>query len=121
MLHHLSSTGHKQREHDTSHGSMSKTRWVVDGADGTTFELDGRKFAADDTGAPMMCNLVCQAMGRHAHIDYCRTTPGAVCSGAGIQHCTSRLSPYPDCPKDWVTHSLYWRRMGESHIFLALD
>jgi hypothetical protein len=48
--------GHTQKEHRTSHGSMSKTRWAIDGPDGTAIELEGRKFAANDEGAPM---LVC--------------------------------------------------------------
>ncbi|KAI1789533.1 hypothetical protein LXA43DRAFT_1153915 [Ganoderma leucocontextum] len=30
--------GHTQKEHDTSHGSMSKTRWAIDGPDGTILE-----------------------------------------------------------------------------------
>lgn len=34
-------SGHSQREHSTSHGSMSKTKWAVDGPSGTIFELDG--------------------------------------------------------------------------------
>jgi hypothetical protein len=33
---------------------MSRTRWAVDGPDGTTVELDGRKFGASDEGAPML-------------------------------------------------------------------
>jgi hypothetical protein len=91
---------------------MSKTRWTVDGPDGTHLELDGRKFATDDDGAPMMCNLVCQTMGRHAHIDTCRTVDGTPCEGEEIEHITTRMMPNPDVPKDWVTHSLHWRRLG---------
>ena len=52
--HLLHGIGHPQREHETSHGSMSKTQWTVDGPDGTVVELDGRKFGSNDSGAPML-------------------------------------------------------------------
>ena len=78
--------GHKQREHETSHGSMTQTRWAVDGPDGTSLELGGRKFTSNDEGAPMMCNLVCSSLGRHVHIDYCRSGGGGTCRGAEVQH-----------------------------------
>jgi hypothetical protein len=47
-------TGHSQQEHETSHGSMSRTRWAVDGPEGTAVEVDGRKFGASDEGAPLL-------------------------------------------------------------------
>jgi hypothetical protein len=37
---------------------MSRTRWAVDGPDGTAVELDGRKFGASDEGAPMLVSLI---------------------------------------------------------------
>ncbi|KAJ7252459.1 hypothetical protein C8J57DRAFT_1519796 [Mycena rebaudengoi] len=70
--------GHPQQEHETSHGSMSKTTWAVDGDNDTVLELKGRKFASNDDGAPMMCSLVCQDIGRHVHIDYCRAVEDSV-------------------------------------------
>jgi hypothetical protein len=110
-----SRTGHAEQEHETSHGSMAKTRWTIDGPDGTILELEGRKFASEDEGAPMMCSLVCQEMGRHLHVDYCRTEASKVCEGsAEVQHISTRLTPHPERPKDWVTHSLHWRRLGTS-------
>lgn len=33
---------------------MSKTRWAIDGPDGTVLELNSRKFGANDAGAPML-------------------------------------------------------------------
>lgn len=33
---------------------MSKTRWAVEGAEGTIVEVNGRKFASQDDGAPML-------------------------------------------------------------------
>ncbi|KAF7370364.1 VWFA domain-containing protein [Mycena sanguinolenta] len=105
-------SGHPQQKHETSHGSMSKTRWAVDGPDGTALELNGRKFGSNDDGAPMMCNLVCQEMGRHAHVDYCRADGVSACGGAELEHINASITPNPARPKDWVSHSLFWRRSG---------
>jgi hypothetical protein len=105
------SLGHPQQEHETHHGSMSRTRWAIDGPDGTSLELEGRKFSSNDDGAPMLCNLVCTSMGRHVHIDYCRGDP---CDNPEAQHINERMVPNPDQPKDWITHGLHWRRMGKT-------
>ncbi|KAI6111765.1 hypothetical protein EDD17DRAFT_1480234, partial [Pisolithus thermaeus] len=106
--------GHPQQEHETRHGSMSRTRWTIDGPDdGAALEIEGKRFSTNDEGAPMMCNLVCQAMGRHVHIDYCRSGQEAACVGNDeIQHITRNLRPDPDRPKDFVTHNLFWKRSG---------
>ena len=50
--------GHRQAEHETSHGSMSKTQWVIDGPNGEVVEVDGHKFASNDDGAPMLVSTV---------------------------------------------------------------
>ena len=105
--------GHPQSEHSTSHGSMSKTQWAVEGPSGTIFELDGHKFGSNDDGAPMLCSLLCRNMGRHAHIDYCRSVDAQSCNEEGTSHINSRVEPNPDRMKDWVTHKLYWQRLGE--------
>ncbi|KAH9026661.1 hypothetical protein EDB84DRAFT_1589144 [Lactarius hengduanensis] len=103
--------GHTQQEHETSHGSMTETRWAVDGPDDAALELGGHKFSSNDEGAPMMCNLVCSSMGRHIHIDYCRADANdGPCDAAEAQHINDRIVPEPDKPKDAVTHSLYWQR-----------
>ena len=104
-----SNSGHAQQEHETSHGSMSRTRWSIDGPEGSCIELDGRKFSSNDDGAPMLCNLVCTSMGRHVHIDYCRGDPH---NNPEILHINERIVPNPDQEKDWITHGLHWRRMG---------
>ncbi|KAI6027005.1 hypothetical protein EDC04DRAFT_3116261 [Pisolithus marmoratus] len=106
--------GHPQQEHETRHGSMSRTRWVVDESDdAAALEVEGRKFSTNDEGAPMMCNLLCQAMGRHVHIDYCRADDPAACTGReDTQHITKRLLPDPDRPKDYITHNLFWKKSG---------
>ena len=112
--------GHQQREHETSHGSMTQTRWAVDGPDGTSLELGGRKYSSNDEGAPMMCNLVCSSLGRHVHVDYCRAGVDGTCDGAEVQHLNGRIFPNPDRQKDWITHGLSWRRMGPSRIPFVL-
>jgi hypothetical protein len=95
---------------------MTQTRWAVDGPDGTTLELGGRKYSSNDEGAPMMCNLVCSSMGRHVHIAYCRAGEGGRCDGPEVQHINERITPNSDKAKDAITHRLYWRRMGTSTI-----
>lgn len=104
--------GHTQQEHDTNHGSMSSTQWAIAGPDGTTVELDGRKFGSGDEGAPMLCSIYCRSMGRHVHVDYCRTELGVKCEGQDYEHITTQMNPHPERSKDWVNHSLYWRRTG---------
>ncbi|KAF8261846.1 hypothetical protein EI94DRAFT_1705222 [Lactarius quietus] len=106
------SAGHSQQEHETSHGSMSQTRWVVDESEGTGLEIGGNKFSSTDHGGPMLCNLVCKSMGRHAHVDICR---GFDSHNSKTQHITARIPPNPDQDKDWITHALHWLRMGPEH------
>ena len=96
---------------------MTQTRWAVDNPDETGLEIEGRRFFSNDEGGPMMCNLVCSSMGRHVHIDYCRTEDNTPCEGAELQHIATRVVPDPDRPKDAITHSLYWRRVGTLVIF----
>jgi len=85
--------------------------WPVDGPDEEGLEVEGRRFSTNDEGAPMMCNLVCQALGRHVHIDYCRAKSPAECRGNNeVQHVAKTLQPEPDRPKDFLTHNLFWKR-----------
>ena len=107
-------TGHPQREHETSHGPMSRPKWSVEGPEDSALEVNGHKFATDDDGAPIMCNFYCTDLGRHVHIDYSRSENPPSCSGAEIQHLSTRVRPNPEKPKDLITHSLYWKRMGTS-------
>ncbi|KAI0052043.1 hypothetical protein FA95DRAFT_1618925 [Auriscalpium vulgare] len=111
--------GHSQLEHETRHGSMSNTRWAVVGPDGTSLELNGRRFASNDEGAPMMCNVVCSSMGRHVHLDYCRAEETEHCGSDEIQHIAERMVPNPERPKDAITHKLFWQRMGTSRFSLT--
>ena len=87
---------------------MSQTRWAIDGSEDASLELEGRKFASNDEGGPMLCNMVCKSMGRHVHIDICR---GPDSHNSETQHIAKRIAPDPDEAKDWITHALHWRRM----------
>lgn len=49
--------GHTQQEHETSHGSMSRTKWAVYEPDGPILEVNGRKFGTSDDGAPMLVSV----------------------------------------------------------------
>lgn len=97
---------------------MSKTKWAIDGPAGTTLDVDGHKFGSEDDGAPMMCNLVCTNMGRHAHLDFCHAPDTAQCTGADIAHISGqRLNPEPARSKDWISHTLFWKRSGFKGVF----
>ena len=104
-----SSSGHTQQEHETRHGSMTRTRRAVDGPGGSFIEVGGRKFSSNDDGAPMLCNMVCTSMGRHVHIDDCRGDP----HDPEVLHINEKIVPNREREKDWITHGLHWRRMGE--------
>jgi hypothetical protein len=86
---------------------MAKTEWVVEGDDDATLEVEGRKYATGDSGAPMMCSMLCKSLGRHVHIDTCRPDADGNCAGAGIQHIKGQRST-----RDWITHRLFWARSG---------
>ncbi|KAG8713463.1 hypothetical protein FRC11_012070, partial [Ceratobasidium sp. 423] len=84
---------HGQQLHETSHGSMITTQWVIqpdEDDEDPAYELQGRKFGSGDEGAPMLCNLVCAAQGRHAHIDFCRDPASKVRVRTGVT--TSKLT-----------------------------
>lgn len=105
------SAGHAQ-EHSTSHGSMEQTTWAMDGDGDTVREIQGRKFSAGDSGAPMLCSMVCKELGRHAHISFCRSSSAAACKDHEVEHIKTRMLPEPARAKDWITHSLHWARSG---------
>ncbi|KAF8483069.1 hypothetical protein JB92DRAFT_3033310 [Gautieria morchelliformis] len=102
---------HTQTIHETSHGSCSKTQWAIEGSQDAVLEVNGHKYAANDSGAPLLCSMMCTAFGRHAHVDYCRAE-GTVCDGPQLQHIHARMLPHPDRPKDYVSHELFWERTG---------
>ena len=92
---------------------MSRTQWSVDGPKDTAMlKVEGRRFSTNDEVSPIwMCHFLshCQALGRHVHLDYCRSDDEAACVGSDeIQHIHKCLLPDPDRPKDYVTHGLFW-------------
>jgi hypothetical protein len=89
---------------------MSRTRWAINDLEGNSLQLDGRRFSLKDDSAPMLCNFVCTSMGRHVHIDYCR---GDHHDNSEVLHINEKTVPNPYQLKDWITHGLHWRRMGE--------
>jgi len=91
---------------------MEQTTWAIDGDDDTVREIQGRKFSAGDSGAPMLCSMVCKELGRHAHIAFCRSSSARDCTHREVQHITKRMGPDPSKAKDWITHSLHWARSG---------
>ena len=92
---------------------MSNTVWFVHGDDDGTVEVEGRKYAAGDSGAPMLCNMVCKSLRRHIHVDSCRADDDGVCGGGpGVQHIDEPNSPEK---QDLISHRLFWDRSGKRH------
>jgi hypothetical protein len=91
---------------------MSNAVWFVHGENDGAVEVEGRKFAAGDSGAPMLCSHVCKSLGRHIHIDTCRSADDdGVCGGGpGIQHIND---PDSNENEDLISHRVFWGRSGE--------
>ena len=104
----------------TSHGSMVNTSWVVEGGSTAAFDLNGCRFANGDPGAPMICSMVCNQMGRgHLHIDTCRIdTTGDCAGGDGVRHIEETNGMHNGL--DWIVHDKFWERSGLSSAFLRL-
>ncbi|KAG8962040.1 hypothetical protein FRC05_005627 [Tulasnella sp. 425] len=103
--------GHLQPEHDTAHGSMVHTAWIVEGNTDAVVEVNGRLFSAQEDGAPQLCSSLCRNLGRHAHIDYCRNSNGQ-CQEAESEHIDVPMLPNLNRPKDWISHKVFWARTG---------
>jgi hypothetical protein len=102
--------GHPQKEHDTAHGSMAQTEWIVGGNKNAALELDGRKYGS---GAPMLCSLLCKTMGRHVHVADCRAKNPGECKEDGVEH-VWRGGAKKD--EDWITHRLFWARSRKPYL-----
>ena len=91
---------------------MRNAAWFVHGGNDDIVEIEGRKYASGDSGAPMLCSLVCKSLGRHIHDDTCRSADDdGVCSGGpGIQHISE---PDGDEHEDLISHRVFWERSGE--------
>ena len=88
---------------------MEETFWAVEGDQDAVIELSGNRFGPQDSGISHLCNQVCGQLGRHVHIDYCRMGHHEENS----LHVDVPLAPHPELPKDWVSHSLHWKRSGQ--------
>jgi hypothetical protein len=105
--------GHPQQEHDTRHGSMEQTTWFLE-EEREGIEVGGHKYGSGDSGAPMLCSLVCKSLGRHAHITDCIAGENGQCAGgAEMQHVKPTRQVVRGVAKDWVTHNLYWKKSGQ--------
>ena len=92
---------------------MERTAWAIEGDANATVEIQGRKFAAEENGAPQLCSTFCRDLGRHAHLDWCRNTKtGPRCQEPEIEHIDIPMLPDEGRPKDWISHKLFWARSG---------
>lgn len=111
------SIGHPQQEHDTRHGSMEQTTWFLE-EERENIEVGGHKYGSGDSGAPMLCSLVCKSMGRHVHLADCIAGERGQCAGGTeVEHISAARRNSTRGAMDWVTHSLYWKKSGEIIIF----
>ncbi|KAJ3218698.1 hypothetical protein HDU67_004480 [Dinochytrium kinnereticum] len=96
------------QEHTTSHGNMTQTTFTCLEDD---FEYDNEKFSVGDSGVACLCSMFCKQLGRHTHIDYCRN-PDSCIDDSNIRHIQKKLNPEPELAKDFISHSLFWKRTG---------
>jgi len=90
---------------------MEQTKWFLE-AEKEGVEVGGHKYGSGDSGAPMLCSLVCQSMGRHVHIADCVAGEHGQCvGGAEVEHIATTGNAVRGA-MDWVTHNLYWKKSG---------
>ena len=91
---------------------MTNAVWFVHGGDDVSADIEGQKYAPGDSGAPMLCSLLCKSLGRHIHDYMCRSADDdGVCGGGpGIQHIND---PDGNEHEDLISHHIFWERSGE--------
>lgn len=105
--------GHPQKEHETSHASMKTPPWAGD--PNTAGNSMSHTSELTEPGYPQLCSSRCRDLGRHAHVDYCRTSKNdGPCSENSVEHMEGLMHPNPDLPKDWISHEAFWARSGTS-------
>ncbi|CCA69205.1 hypothetical protein PIIN_03105 [Serendipita indica DSM 11827] len=104
--------GHDQEEHETGHGSMERAKWFLDGDEDAFIGIDDRKYATGDSGGPMLCSMLCLALGRHVHVSDCWAEDPYDCQDTELEHIHGHNLPRP---MDWISHRLFWKRSDESH------
>ena len=108
---------------------MEQTKWFLE-EETAGIEVGGHKYGSGDSGAPMLCSLVCKSMGRHAHVADCVAGEDGGCAGGSeVEHiATTRKHGVNDlmdwisynphrkksisCAVDWVSHNLHWKKSG---------
>lgn len=88
---------------------MEESVWFLEGEDDTFLEIENRRYATGDSGAPMLCSMFCKTMGRHVHISKCRADNPAECKEEEVEHINRTNLRIP---RDWISHKLYWARSG---------
>lgn len=88
---------------------MEKSKWVLEGNDDATLNLKGRRYASGDSGAPVLCSMICKELGRHVHISSCRADSASECQEEEVEHIKGRDA---NSKQDWISHRLFWARSG---------
>ncbi|RHZ90025.1 hypothetical protein Glove_9g277 [Diversispora epigaea] len=97
-------------KHSTTHGNMFLTTFTCEDNE---FEFKGRRLNSGDGGDFVLCHKLCEGIGRHRHIDYCRD-PEA-CKNIGKkeglhEHINANIEPNPQIAKDYVSHQVFWEK-----------
>ncbi|RIB16915.1 hypothetical protein C2G38_2188736 [Gigaspora rosea] len=109
-------------EHSTAHGNMYLTTFTCEDDD---FEFEGHRLNVGDRGDFVLCNKLCENVGRHRHIDYCKDPDTCELGGAKkeglLEHITAKIGPYPTRKKDYISHRVFWERSGFKDPYSAND
>ncbi|CAG8501198.1 7794_t:CDS:10 [Ambispora gerdemannii] len=99
-------------EHDTVHGNMYLTTFTCEEEE---FEFEGHRLTVGDRGDFVLCHKLCENIGRHRHIDFCKdpavckNLPGGKKEGL-LEHIEANISPDPARKKDYISHRVFWER-----------
>ncbi|CAG8512372.1 14490_t:CDS:10, partial [Funneliformis caledonium] len=92
-------------EHNTVHGNMLLTTFTCEDEE---FVFEGRRLNVGDHGDFVLCHKLCENMGRHRHIDFCKDPD--VCESEGGSRKEASISPEPIRKKDYISHRVFWER-----------
>ncbi|KAG9305016.1 hypothetical protein G9A89_007419 [Geosiphon pyriformis] len=100
------------KEHTTVHGNMYLTTFTCEEEE---FEFEGHRLTVGDRGDFVLCHKLCENIGRHRHIDYCKDpdvckTHGGLKKEGILEHINASISPNPNRQKDYISHKVYWER-----------
>ncbi|CAG8473542.1 7953_t:CDS:10 [Ambispora leptoticha] len=99
-------------EHDTVHGNMHLTTFTCEQEE---FEFEGHQLTVGDRGDFVLCHKLCQNIGRHRHIDYCKEPDVCESLTGGkkegiLEHIKANINPDPNRKKDYISHRVFWER-----------